>query len=291
MDLGDVIVDLYLQAPSDFVAVRADRARAAREQGDQDQARLIARLAKPSAAAWLVNLLSARKSAEIDQVIQLGRDMREAEKDLAADDLRRLGRQRLLLIRSIAALGKDLAADAGHRMSAAALADVEQTLQAAMSDDAAADAVQSGRLVRALSSNGIDPVDVDGAVAAPSVAVPRTARPALRPVESAAVERRLAEAEERATSTREKAAAAEEARREIRARRTTLAEHRLALVAERTGLADRLAALDREIAAAERDDDTLARAAASADHDAEVADRAAQRATERLKSLRNESSR
>ncbi|MET1016187.1 MAG: hypothetical protein ABWX76_05180 [Leifsonia flava] len=289
MDLGDVIVDLYLRAPSDFVAVRTDRARAAREDGDPDQARLIARLAKPSAAAWLVNLLSARKSREIDQVIALGRDMREAEKDLAADDLRRLGRQRLLLIRSIAALGNDLAADAGHRMSTAALAEVEQTLQAAMSDDAAADAVRSGRLIRALSSNGIDPVDVDGAVAAPSVAVPRLERPALRPVERAAAERRLAEAEERATATREKADAAEHARREIRARRTALAEHRLALVAERTELADRIASLDRDIATAERDDDALARAAASADHDAEVADRAAQRASERLKSLRRDS--
>lgn len=288
MDLGDVIVDLYLQAPADFVAVRTDRARVARELGDADQARLIARLTKPSAAAWLVNLLSARKSAEIDQLVELGRDMREAEKDLAAGDLRRLGRQRMLLIRSIAGLGKDLAADAGHRISSAALAEVEQTLQAAMSDEAAADAVRSGRLVRSLSSNGIEPVDVDGAVAAPSVPVPRSERPALRPVESAAAERRLAEAEERAATARKRAEAAEEARREIRARRTALAERRLALDADRTELSDRLAALDREIASADRDDDAFARAATSADHDADVAGRAAERAEERLKSLRND---
>ena len=288
MDLGDVLVDLYLQAPADFVPVRTERMRAAREQGNADQARQIGRLPKPSASAWLINLLSARRSAEIDQIVELGSAMREAEKDLAAADLRLLGKQRLLLIRSIARLGRDLAAEAGHRISAAALAEVEQTLQAAMSDQAAADAVRSGRLVRALSSNGIDPVDLDGAVAAPSVVVPRTERPVLRPVEDAAAGRRLAEAEEREEQARATAAAAEDLRRDLRVRRTALAERRLELTTERAGLADRLAVLDRELAAADRDDDALARSAASADHDADVAGRAAERARERLATLRRE---
>lgn len=288
MDLGDVLVDLYLQAPADFVPVRTERMRAAREQGNADQARQIGRLPKPSASAWLINLLSARRSAEIDQIVELGSAMREAEKDLAAADLRLLGKQRLLLIRSIARLGRDLAAEAGHRISAAALAEVEQTLQAAMSDQAAADAVRSGRLVRALSSNGIDPVDLDGAVAAPSVVVPRTERPVLRPVEDAAAGRRLAEAEEREEQARATAAAAEDLRRDLRVRRTALAERRLELTTERAGLADRLADLDRELAAADRDDDALARSAASADHDADVAGRAAERARERLATLRRE---
>lgn len=287
MDLGDVLVDLYLRAPADFVGIRTERAQAARDEGDADQARLIAKLPKPSASAWLVNLLAARKSSEIDQLVELGAQMREAESDLAADDLRRLGKQRLLLIRSIAALGKDLAAQAGHRMSAAALTEAEQTLQAAMADEAAADAVRSGRLLRALSSNGIDPVDLDGAVAVPSVPVKRTSRPTLRRVDDPATRRRRAEAEERLARARAKAAAAEDERREVRARRTALAERRLELSAERTELTDRLADLDRQLAAADRDDGALARAAASADHDADVAGRAVARAEEHLARLRD----
>lgn len=287
MELSDVLVDLYLRSPAEFVPVRADRVRQARENGDADLARQISRLPKPSAGAWLVNLLAARKPADVGDIIELGAELRAAEENLAAEDLRRLGRQRLQLIRAVARRGQDLAAEAGHRMSAAAMSEVEQTLHAAMSDPSAAEAVQSGRLVRALRSNGIDPVDVDRAIAAPTVAVPRPNHPTLAPViDDPAAGRRQAEAEERARKAAEKAAAAEEARTRIRAERTLLSERRLALETERGELAARLAGIDRDLAAAERDDVALRRAAASADRDAEVASRAAERASGRARALR-----
>ena len=285
MDLDDVLVDLYLRTPAEFTAVRASRVAAARDDGDADLARTIGRLPKPSAAAWLVNLLSARKSAEIDQLVALGAEMREAEKDLDAGDLRRLGKQRLLLIRSIAALGKDLAAEAGHRMSAAALIEVEQTLHAAMADAGAADAIRSGRLLRGLTSSGIDPVDLDGAVALPSVIVERASRPALRAVDDEASGRRLAEAEAKARDARASATAAEDARAELRTRRTALGERRLALGTARDELEAKLAAVEQDLAALDRDDEALSRAAASADRTADVAARAAERAEKRLADL------
>ncbi len=45
--------------------------------------------------------------------------------------------------------------------------EVAATLEAGLSDPASADAVRSGRLVRALSYAGFGGVDLDGAVAAP----------------------------------------------------------------------------------------------------------------------------
>lgn len=285
MDLDDVLVDLYLRAPAEFTAVRASRVAAAKDDGDPDLARKIGRLPKPSASAWLVNLLASRKSAEIDQLIALGAEMREAESELDAGDLRRLGKQRLLLIRSIAAIGKDLAARAGHRMSAAALIEVEQTLHAAMADDRAADAIRSGRLLRGLTSSGIDPVDLDGAVALPSVIVERAPRPSLHAVDDEESGRRLAEAEAKARDARSSATAAEDARSELRGRRTALGERRLALGVERERLEAELARVEQDLTSLDRDDAALGRAAASADRTADVAVRAAERAEKRLADL------
>ena len=60
-----------------------------------------------------------------------------------------------------------LAARHGRAISAAVATEVEQTLRAATADPGAAAAVQSGCLLRALSADGVDVVDLAGAVAVP----------------------------------------------------------------------------------------------------------------------------
>ena len=286
MELTDVLSDLYLRAPAEFVAVRAARVGTARDDGDAELARRIAKLPKPSTAAWLSNLLAARRAADLDGISDLGALIRNAEKGMDAGELRLLGKQRLQLIRALAKQGKELAAEAGHTVSAAAMLELEQTLHAAMSDPAAADALRSGRLLRALSSNGIEPVDVDGAVVEPSVATSRQPRPALRVVENRPSARQLSAATKKAEEAAARAAEAEEERAALREKRTAVSELRLRLAKERQDLSDRLSKLDEDLAAAGRQDDALTRAAASADQRADVASRAAERAAERLRSLR-----
>lgn len=288
VDLTDVLADLYLQTPAEFVAVRTARVRSARDDGDPDLGRRIGRLPKPSTAAWLANLLAARRTAEIDELIDLGALIRGAEKNLDAVQMRQLGKQRLQLIRALAQQGKRLAADVGQTVSAVAVVQLEQTLHAAMADPAAADAVRSGRLIRALTSNGIDPVDVDGAIAMPAVAVARHSRPPLSVVEHQPSARVVAEAEKKADEAAARAAEADAERATIRAERQALAENRARLSRERQEAADRLAELDRSLAKAEREETALGRAAASADHRADVAARAAERAAARLRSLRTD---
>ncbi|WP_411720924.1 hypothetical protein [Mycetocola sp.] len=286
MELTDVLADLYLRSPSEFVAIRTARVRTARDDGDAELAKRIGRLPKPSAAAWLINLLAARRSTEVDDIIELGTLIRDAEKNMDAGDLRQLGKQRLQLIRALAQQGRALAAEADQKVSAAAMLDVEQTLHAAMTDPAAADAVRSGRLLRALSSSGIEAVDIDGAVAEPSVDIVRAPRPTLQVVENRPSARRIEDAEKKAEEAKARAAEADAERAAIREQRTTLAEQRALLARERQEAADRLSKLDEQLAIAEREDDVLSRAAASADHRADVAARSVDRAVERLRSLR-----
>jgi hypothetical protein len=54
---------------------------------------------------------------------------------------------------------------------------VEATLRAATADAGAAAAVQSGRLLRGLSADGVDVVDLSGAVALPGLVLPAEAEP------------------------------------------------------------------------------------------------------------------
>lgn len=285
-ELSEVLQDLYLRTPTEFVSVRKARARSAKDGGNAELARQISRLQKPATGAWLVNLLVARRADDIDQILELGASLRDAEKNLDGDDLRQLGKQRLQLLRALARQGRDLAEKDGQKVSAAAISDVERTLQAAMTDPHAADAVLSGRLVRALSSNGIEPVDLDGAVAEPSVSTPRSRRPALRVVENKKSAEQIAEAERKATEALARAADADSERDAVRKKRTALSEHRIELGKRRQALEDEIAELARDIAATEREDESLGRAAASAAHAAEVAGRAAERASERLRRLR-----
>lgn len=167
MDLLTVADELYALAPDRFTATRNDRAKTARAEGDRDLAQQIAKLSKPSAAAWAVNMLARHRADVIDQVADLGAALRKAQEDLDSKRLREQSRLRHDLLRAIAQEGEQLAEELGNPIGKPAVTEVEQTLQAAMADPDAADAVRTGRLLRSLSSTGIEPVDLDGAVALP----------------------------------------------------------------------------------------------------------------------------
>ncbi|MCC3276693.1 hypothetical protein LJ753_12520 [Arthrobacter sp. zg-Y20] len=165
--LARVVADLYALLPSEFTAARNARAADAGRNGDKDLAKRIKALPKPSTAAWLVNLLADRKQDDLAAVLDLGAALREAQEDLDQKQLRRLSTERQRLLRAIVRSARDLAADLGHPVSEALAGEAEQTLWAAMTDSAAADAVASGQLVRSLAASGWEEVDLDGAVADP----------------------------------------------------------------------------------------------------------------------------
>ena len=167
MDLAAVVDELYGLLPAEFTAARNDRAKAVGAE-DKTLAGLIRRLPKPSAAAWAVNMLVRRRPDDIAGIVELGAALREAQDALDRDEMKALGQQRQALIAAIGRAAGDLAAELGNPISGSAAGELEQTLQAAMADPAAALAVRSGRLVRALASTGLEPPDLAGAVAGPA---------------------------------------------------------------------------------------------------------------------------
>ena len=152
-DLDEIVRELYVLPPADFVAARNEMVRQARAAGSREIAERLQSLRRPTRSAWLVNLL-ARDSTAMQRLSTLGRELREAQTELAYPDFRHLAEQRRLLIADLMDRARAHAEGAGIRPTAAVLSEVEATLQAALVDLAGALTIRNGRLVRPLSSSG-----------------------------------------------------------------------------------------------------------------------------------------
>jgi hypothetical protein len=152
-ELDEIVRELYVLPPADFVAARNDLVRQARAAGSREIAERLQRLRRPTRSAWLVNLL-ARDSSAMQRLSTLGRELRDAQTELAHAELRNLAEQRRQLITDLLHRAQDHAAEAGLRLTATVLSEVEATLQAALVDLAGALTIRNGRLVRPLSHSG-----------------------------------------------------------------------------------------------------------------------------------------
>jgi hypothetical protein len=154
----DVIADeLYGLPPDEFVPARDDRVAAAKEAGDRDLARALARLRRPTKAAWLANLLARHRTEQLDGLVALARSLAQAQQELDGDALRALSGQRH---RAVAAMARDagrLAARRGEAVSDSLVREVAGILDAALADPAVAEEVRAGRLTKTVRYSGFGP--------------------------------------------------------------------------------------------------------------------------------------
>ncbi|MEH1014118.1 hypothetical protein V6U90_13530 [Micromonospora sp. CPCC 206060] len=156
----ELVQRLYAAPPDGFVAARDAAVAAARAAGDAAGAREIAKLRKPTVAAWLVNLLAIRRPELITDLVELSTALRAAQRELRGDTLRELSGQRRALVGALVAEARSLAGRAEPAPPAGKLplGEVEATLNAALSDVEVAEQVRSGRLIRAVSYAGFGEV-------------------------------------------------------------------------------------------------------------------------------------
>lgn len=172
--LAAIAFELYALPFDAFVAARTAAAKAAAASG-KDLPAAVKALPKPSVAAWAVNMLAIHEPGVLAQLAELGQRMRAAQESLDAAALRELARERRTLLGAAVDTARSVADRQGRSISATIAADVERTLQAMTADEGATAAVQSGLLVQALSADGVDTVDLEGAVAVPgTLPAPRT---------------------------------------------------------------------------------------------------------------------
>ncbi len=211
--------ELYSLLPAGFVAARNARAKEARSGGDEELSRQIKALRRPSAAAWLVNLLA--RSDRFDAFGELSRRLREAQTHLDAQAMKELGQERSRVVAELVEHAAALAASADpeFRDSETVRSQVTSTLIAAVADPAAEAAVTSGRLVSPLAYAGFGEVDLTDAVATPLRVVreKKSAKP--EPSPPATDDRAVARARDELDEAEDALEEAERAYDEARSRR------------------------------------------------------------------------
>lgn len=240
LSLTQIASELYAGSLEDFVSARNRHASAAT---DAALAAEIRELRKPSVAAWVVNVFAAERGEQLAEALELAEQLREAQDDLDARALSRLGRDRRALTARLAAAAADLAETRGERVTDATRDSVQQTLTAAFFDEDAAAAVSSGRLVRALEPQGTFSAALETIIGGgPPVSSAR----ADRPVDEVTARRRRRDAE--------RALRDAQRRRERAAEDAAVAErrHREA-VRDADALTSRAADLEKELAAVRHD--------------------------------------
>ncbi|MEU7975464.1 hypothetical protein AB0B48_25850 [Micromonospora sp. NPDC049089] len=221
---AELVQQLYRTPPDRFVAARDLAVAEARRAGDAATARQLARLRRPTVAAWLVNLLAIGRPELVADLVQLADALRVAQRELRGPRLRELSAQRRAVVGALVAEVRKLAAAEPDAPPASRLplAEVEATLNAAFSDAEVAEQVRAGRLLRAASYAGF------GEVPRPQLRLvtdddeeheeerparrpgPQRGRPEAAPRTDRAAER--AEQAERAERAAQRAARAERAR-------------------------------------------------------------------------------
>ncbi len=294
LDFDATADELYGLPPERFIEQRDAAVRAVKPD-DPAAAKAIQSLKKPSTAAWLLNQLVRAKKAEVSSLLDLGAELRRAQTRLEGAQLRELSKQRRQAVNALVREARQLATRLGKPASESVAREVEQTLEAALANPDAAQLVESGRVITALSPDaGFDS-------AGPHLRVVHTekepagrrgtSQPAGKQADTNAAEtkaaKKAAAAESRAAAEALKRAekSAAQAARELddaTARRDEAADRVENLTKEIADLSLQVTELEKELAEAKRADHE-ARAAATA---AERAARKAELAVEQARAAR-----
>ncbi len=150
-EVPDEVADkLYATAPEGFVAAREEAAKSA---ADPKQAAAIAKLRKPTVAAWVINLMAIRRPELVDGLVKLAGELRTAQRELKGAQLRELARQRRSVVTSLVEAAVELATAEQPKLKAP-LTEIEATLNAALADEEVARQVRTGRLLKTTSYAG-----------------------------------------------------------------------------------------------------------------------------------------
>ncbi|EST21431.1 hypothetical protein N566_27470, partial [Streptomycetaceae bacterium MP113-05] len=151
VNLETIADELYSLLPSEFTVARDARARTARRDGNRELAARISGLSRPTLSAWAANILVREHPDDAARFLALGEQLRRAYRELDGDQLRDLARARRQLIQALSRSARDAAAEAGRPISDTAQREVEQTLQAVLSDPESAAQWSAGHLATPLT--------------------------------------------------------------------------------------------------------------------------------------------
>src|SRR3954471_17893776 len=113
-DLLEIADDLYALTLPEFTPARDAKAK---ELKGTDLAKEVKALKKPSLAGWVVNLLVRHETEQVDQVLQVGAALREAQASMSGEELRALTKQRRQLTAAVTTRARGLAREHGQKVT------------------------------------------------------------------------------------------------------------------------------------------------------------------------------
>ena len=152
--------DLYGLPLSRFIPERQSLITALRSEKRRDEATEVARMRKPSVAAWAVNQLVRTQSKTIRGLFAAGDDLARAQAEAAsghrtADALRSANRRQRDALDQLLDAAQGLLSSEGHPLTGATLERVTDTLRAASIDRASREQVIDGCLSQDLRFAGL----------------------------------------------------------------------------------------------------------------------------------------
>jgi hypothetical protein len=231
--------DLYGLPLERFVSERTALARKLRDEGLRDEAAEVAKLSKPSVAAWAVNQLVRTQGRGVSGLFEAGDALQKAQSELLAgrsdgEALRNATESERAALDALMERARGLLSSQGHELSHATLDRVAETLHAAAVDEEVRAQVKEGSLKKELRHTGLGGPGVStappgtgaregaartrGESSKPTPERPRGRRPA-EPSADREHARRLEAARKDESDTRRAAQIAEKALEQARERR------------------------------------------------------------------------
>ncbi|MBV9194077.1 MAG: hypothetical protein JO168_08010 [Solirubrobacterales bacterium] len=277
--------ELYGLPLDRFIAERAALAKALRAAGDRPEAARVAKLRKPSVAAWAVNQLVRTQAQATHELFEAGDSLRRAQEDLLAGrgdarTLREAGERERRAVDELTTAARGLLSSDGHELAEATLARVASTLHAAAFDEDARRQVGDGCLERELRHVGLGDAGIPATRGAPAPAASeapapeshRAATPATDEAATPATDEAAPPAAPEAAASPTGRARAERRRAggDLAAARRSEASARRRLQNAARALARAQEARDRAADALRRAEDALSAARAHADETADA---------------------
>ncbi|MDA0166752.1 hypothetical protein OM076_41205 [Solirubrobacter ginsenosidimutans] len=157
---------LYSLPLEDFIGGRAAAAKEIRKAGDRDTAAVVAKLPKPTPAAWTANQVAREQPELIEAMLEAGAELRAAqEAAVSGGGGQGLRDATLAERRAVDAVMTAAMAyrPAGRTLSRAMADRLRTTLHAAATDEALRDALAAGRLVDEAQAGGAWPFALEPA--------------------------------------------------------------------------------------------------------------------------------
>ena len=156
MTLDEALDQLYGVDPEEFIPERKRLARALKDAGEDEASAAVAKVRKPTVAAWALNQLARRQRRDVDLLLDAGHRLRQAQEGVVGGADRAAFEQAQKTERDAVRRLTQQASELLGGASSQALAQISSTLRTAAVSEEGRELLARGRFTAPLEAEGFD---------------------------------------------------------------------------------------------------------------------------------------